>query len=935
MKKLYINICIVLSAILFTGVVDIQAQEKSDSIVNVAFGTLDKKDVLGAISTVNVADLLKKNYQTYSLSGLSSLVGGINNTGGLWGESSLLVLVDGIPRGVSDLNATEVESVTVLKGASAVVLYGSKAAKGVILINTKRGKEQPLTIESRVNTGIYVPKSYPKYLNAASYMTLYNEASDNDGVARIYDDATIYNTAAGINPYKYPDIDFFSSDYLRKFYNRTDATVEISGGDQKTQYYTNFGMNYNNDIVDYGEQSNNHDLNFRVRGNVDMELTNWLSAKTDVSVIFNNNYIGRGNFWYSSATMRPNWFTPLIPISMLDSRPDLQAIVTNSNHVIDGKYLLGGNNNVQTNAFADMLEAGYIRYKTRSFQFKESVMSDLSGITEGLSLINTFGIDYYNYYSEAYRDDYATYEPVWSNMNGEDVIINLKQYGTDGSPTTEYIGDSRYMQTITFFSNLNYTRTFNDVHNLTGNLIAWGFQYRQSSDASHDGSDYHSISNANLGMQAAYNFAHKYCFDFSGAIIHSAQLPEGNREAFSPTFTLGWRMSDENFMKNVSFIDNLKLTASYGKLNQDIDIPGYYMYAGYYDEIGWYQWKDNTMGGNTVASVQSANPDLSFVTSEEVRAGLEGSFFENKLALDVTYFNKVTDGLLSQGANTIYPSYFDRYDYSYLPYINFNKDKRTGVDFSVLYRNKLGNFEYELGFNGMIYKAEAVVRDELYQDDYQYRAGKPLGVYFGYICDGFYEDDTDVALHPSKLSVVKPGDLKYRDINGDETIDARDQVMLGKSYSPFSYGVNLTLKYKNWTLFAMGQGRSGGIGFKNSSYYWVYGSGKYSEPVLGRWTESTASTATYPRLTTGTSANNFTNSTFWMYNNNRFDLTNVQITYDFPKTMFSEKSLLSQVSVYVCGQNLLTISKEREYMEMNVGYAPQYRFYNLGVKATF
>ncbi|WP_340110723.1 SusC/RagA family TonB-linked outer membrane protein [Maribellus mangrovi] len=953
MKKIFIYTCSALFTILCIGVEGVQAQENpdsvvyvssesrsdyglpmTDSIVNVAFGTQAKEDVLGAVSTVNVASLLDMNYQTYSLDGIRSLVGGY--TGNIWGQSPL-VLVDGIPRSASDLHATEVESVTILKAASAVVLYGSKAAKGAILITTKRGKEQPLTIQARANTGMYVPKSYPKYLDAAGYMSLYNEASDNDGIARIYDDATIYNTAAGVNPYKYPDISFFSSEYLKEAYNRTDATVEISGGDKKTQFYTNFGMTYNDDIIKYGEQAENQDLNFRVRGNVDMQLTDWLSATTDAAVIFNNNYIGRGDFWGSSASMRPNWFTPFVPISMMDANnADLQSIVENSNHIIDGQYLLGGNNAVQTNTFADMLVAGYIRYKSRVFQFKVSANADLSGITKGLSFKNTFGIDYNNYYSEAFRVGYATYQPAWSNMNGEDMIIGLTKYGDDTNSTNEYIGDSSYKQTITFYSQLNYIRTFNSVHNVTGNIIGWGFQSRNSVDSGHDGSDYHSLSNANLGLQAAYNFAHKYYVDFSGAIINSAKLPKDNRTAFSPTLTLGWRISDESFMEDMSFINNLKLTGSYAKLHQDIDIENYYMYQGYYDDSAWYQWRDNAMGGWAVVSVRGSNPDLDFVTREEYRVGLEGALFNNKVAFDVNYFNQKTDGLLVQGANTIYPSYYTRNDYSYLPYINYNQDERTGFDFAVSHNNKFGDFEYNIGFVGMIYNSEATIRDEVYQDDYQYRAGKPIDASFGYVSEGFFADQADIDNHAIQtFGDVLPGDLKYKDMNNDGIVDTRDQVELGKYASPFTYGLNLTLKYKNWTLYAMGQGQTGAIGYKNSSYYWVYGNRKYSEEVLGRWTPETASTATYPRLTTTSNTNNFRNSTFWRYNNDRFDLTKVQLSYDFPETMFSGNSLISRLGVYVSGQNLLTISKEKEMMEMNIGSAPQYRFYNVGIKATF
>ncbi|MDT0676540.1 SusC/RagA family TonB-linked outer membrane protein [Autumnicola musiva] len=945
MKKIFIKTFTIVFTVLCLGVVSVQAQEETnvtlndepeeerDSIVQVPFGTKSKKDILGAVSTVNIEDLLKKNYQTNALDGVESFVGGY--TGDIWGQNPL-ILIDGVPRSLDNVNATEVETVTVLKGASAVVLYGSRAAKGVVLITTKRGKQGPLTIEARANTGIFVPKSYPNYLDAASYMTLYNEASDNDGVARIYDEATIYNTAEGVNPFKYPDIDYISSDYLKEYYNRSDATVEVSGGDEKTQYYTNFGASYNDDIIDYGEQRNNSDLNLRLRGNVDMKLSEWLSAEANASVIFNNNYIGRGDFWGASASMRPNWFTPLVPISSLTENERLQSFVDNSNFLIDGQYLLGGNNAVQTNALADMLGAGYIRYKSRTFLYKVSAMADLSGITKGLTFNNSFSLDYDNYFSEAYREEYRTYNPVWSNMNGEDIIVDLNTYGDDVVSSNEYVGDSRYTQTMSFFSQLNYLRTFSDLHNVTGNLIGWGFQSRASVDEGHDGSDYQSTVNTNLGLQLAYNYAHKYYVDFSSAVVHSPKLPEGNRTAFSPTVTLGWRMSDEGFMDGASFIDNLKLTASYANLHQDLDIQDYYMYQGYFDDNAWYQWRDGTMGGNAVLSGQGANPNLSFITREEYRVGLDGSLFGNSIVFDANYFNQLTDGLLSRGASTLFPSYFNRWDHSFLPNVNFNKDRRTGYDFSVSHQNEVGDFKYNFGVAGMVYDSEAVVRDEVYQDAYQYRAGKPVDASFGYIAEGFFGDLAEIENHATQtFGNVKPGDIKYTDVNGDGVVDQRDQVELGRSRSPFTYGLNLTLNYKNWSLFAMGQGQFGAIGYKNSSYFWVYGTRKYSEEVLGRWTPETANTATYPRLSTTGNTNNFRNSSFWMYDNNRFDLTHAQLTFDFPETVFQGTSLLSELSLYLSGQNLFTISKERKMMEMNIGSAPQYRFYNFGVKAKF
>ena len=938
MKKDILTISCVSLALLCFSSMNLVAQELEDSLINVAFGTVERQDLLGGISTINISELQKKSYSQGSLDGVQSFVGGY--TGNIWGQGAL-ILIDGVPRAASDVRATEVESVTVLKGASAVVLYGSKAAKGVVLITTKRGKKGPMRIDIQANTGLYVPKAYPKYLDATSYMTLYNEACRNDGITERYTKEQIYYTSLGTNPYRYPDVDFFTSEYLRKAYNRTDVTGEIHGGNERTRYYTNFGMTYNNNLVKYGEQAKNKDLEFNIRANVDMKLTEWLSSYADASVRYHNNYTGRGNFWGSSATFRPNLFAPLVPIEMMDSySDDLQTIVTNSNHLIDGKYLLGGTSDNMTNTFSDMLAAGYIKYKTRNFLFNVGVKADLSMILPGLSFKTAYSVDYTNYFSEAYKQDYATFQPTWSNVNGKDMIIGLQKFNEDKSSTNENIGDSKYTQTMSFSAQFNYNRTFNNLHNVSAAFLGWGYQKQLSVDADHDGSDYHRDSNVNLGLQAGYNYAHKYYADFSAAVVHSAKLPEGKRNAFSPAITLGWRISGEDFFKeNVSFVNNLKFNVSYAKLHQDIDIAEYYMYKGYYvDNGGWYQWLDNTAGGNTTGSKRGDNPNMTFITREEFRAGLESSLFDNLITLDVNYFLQHTNGMLTQGSATIYPAYFSSWDYSFLPYLNYNNDKRMGVDFSMNVNKRIGEVDATFGFVGMYMTSEATRRDEVYAEDYQYRVGKPIDAYWGYICEGFFQDEADISKHAvQKFGEVKPGDLKYKDINGDKIIDSEDEVYLGKNgwaVSPFSFGLNMTLKWKNFTLFAMGTGRTGAIGFKNSDYFWVRGARKYSDIVWGRWTENTKETATYPRLTTTDNGNNYRNSTFWMYRANRFDLTKLQLTYDIPKQKLKH-SFINSLSMYISGDNLLTISKERELMETNVGSAPQCRYFNIGVKASF
>ena len=227
-----------------------------------------------------------------------------------------------------------------------------------------------------------------------------------------------------------------------------------------------------------------------------------------------------------------------------------------------------------------------------------------------------------------------------------------------------------------------------------------------------------------------------------------------------------------------------------------------------------------------------------------------------------------------------------------------------------------------------------------------------LDAIWGYKCLGFYNasdfDITTTAEGQTKYALkggmptaaiggaIQPGDLKYEDVNGDGRLDSKDQVEIGKSGlygAPLTLGVNLTLKYKNFTLFILGNGQFGAKGLKNGSYYYMSGDAKYSINALGRWTPETAATATHPRLTTLSHANNAASSTFWLYSTNRFNLRKVQLTYDFPKDLFQGK-WVKELSIYVNGNDLLTFAKERKLLETSVGYAPQTRFYNLGVKVT-
>jgi TonB-linked SusC/RagA family outer membrane protein len=901
--------------------------------VEVAFRSIDKNDILGGISVIDVEALTEKAYTTYSLNFVETMIGGVN--GNIWGMDEYLVVIDGMVRDANNVLPSEIEQITVLKGPAAVVLYGSRAAKGVIQITTKRGKIGDNRIKVRANTGMYTPKAFPKYLGSAEYMTLYNEARVNDGLTPSYTLESIYRHASGENPYRYPDLDMYSSEYLRDSYNRSEAIAEITGGNQRVKYYTTTGYYREQSLLKVANHANDFTSRMFVRGNLDINVRDFLKVQADANVTFYDSFTARGDWWSNAATLRPNRVAPLIPLTYLEENdiPSWNTINT-SNYLIDGKYFLGGTQLNPTNPVAAAYAAGDDKFVSRQFQFNSRFDLNLKSLLEGLHLRAKYGIDYASTYNQGYNNQYATFEPVWTNYAGTDMIASINQHGSDMKSGSESISNSAYRYTYNLSAQFDYTRTFDSVHNVFAMIVANAWQRQQSGQ-------YHRLTNVNLGLQASYNFQQKYYVDFSSALPYSAKLPEGNRLGFSPTVTLGWRPVKEDFFQDNAF-DDLMVTVSGGIISQDMDIStddnqmGYFLYKSILQRGGWFSWAD--LGGEAATEFQRGeNPNMTFVKRKELNLGLRGSLWNQLISFDLNYFTGKMDGDIAR-VNSLYPIYFTQVGYpssSIIPYVNYNIDDRTGFDFSVYLNKKLNEVDLSLGVNGMYSDSKASKRDESFEYDYQTRIGKPLNALWGLESLGFFNDQADIDNSPKQqFGETRPGDIKYKDQNGDGIIDSNDEIYLGRWDTPFRLGLNFTAKWRNFTLFAMADGFYGGHGMKNSSYYWVRSDNKYSEIVRNRWTEETKATATYPRLTTTNGDNNFRSSDFWMYDADRLNLSQVQFTYDIPETVL-QGSFVKGISLYVAGYNLLTISNERKHFEMNVGSAPQTRFYNIGVRGTF
>ena len=946
--------------------------------VHVAFRDVDADHLLGGVSYVDMEELSKKDYTTSSLEDMMALVGGWNGTN-LWGMDNArldnndgsmpLVIIDGVKRPSNNVLPSEIEQITFLKGAQAVVLYGSKAAKGAILITTKRGKVDGLQIDVNANTGWHFAKEFPEYLGSAEYMTIYNEARVNDGLGTLYKQQDIYNHSIGENPYRYPNVNYYSDEYIRKAYNRSEATLEIQGGGQRAHFYTNINYYRYEDLINFGEGKDNYNDRFSVRGNVDLVVNKVITGWANVSATYYNEHKNKGNFWGDAATMRPNYpenAAPLIPLDMIDPNATKSlATLGKSLNIVNGMFP-GGSTNTKSYAIADCYFGGKTQTVSRQFQFDAGINYDMSFLTKGLTFKTLFSIDYASNYDLAYNNTYSVFIPTWSNYNTKDAIVSILQPNDEVVTGTMAMSKTKYRQTISWNGHFDYENTFAGKHHVTGMLLANMFTTTSSGE-------YHRYANANLGLQAGYDYMGRYFFEMGLAGVHSARLPEGNREALSHSFTFGWNLAKEKFMKG-SFVDDLMISASFSKLNDDADVylgsKYFYIYdATWKDDGTAYTWAEGASTAASSYSTVGSNPNLDFIHRKEFSLSLRTSLFKKLISAELTYFNIDMDGFIIQNP-TIYPSHLKNGLNSgkFSSAINNDVENRKGLDFSIKAQKQFGQVHAELGLVGTYLKTEWKTKDENKKYDYLKEEGHALDAIRGYNCIGIYTVDDFDATKDEKTGAIKytlkkglptngiggtlmPGDLRYEDTNGDGRISPEDQVDLGKSGAygaPWTIGLNLTLKYKNWTLFILGNGQFGAYALKNAaysgnSYYYMQGDNKYSVNVRDRIsyvyndegfiTDLVNPGASHPRLTTGTSANNSANSTFWMYSTDRFNLRKVQLTYDFPKEWFEGK-WVKALSVYINGNDLLTISKNRKIMETSIGSAPQTRFYNIGAKVT-
>ena len=667
---------------------------------------------------------------------------------------------------------------------------------------------------------------------------------------------------------------------------------------------------------------------FNARTNIDFDITDYIHNSVGGSAVFYFLNDPRTDYFSEASTSRPNQYTPFLPIDSMDVKnPDIAALLGYNRNIIDGKYFLGGSSQLRTNPFADIYAGGYNQTVRRLMEFNNKIDIDLNRFVKGLTISANVSFDFFNQYTQNISNSYAVYQPTWTNNK----IMALTKYNEDKYTGVLNTGYPSFYRRFGFYGLINYNRKVGNGHNITAQILAAGstfFDYAPNANGGN--TDVWPKKNANIGMRFAYNYKNTYSADFSSSVTNSTKLAPGHRISYSPTLALGWTLSNEAFLKKLTWLDFLKVKASGGVVNSDIGIDSYYFYDRVYSQSGSFAWNENLMSNSLSWSQQGPNPDLRMEKRVEYNLGLESSLLSKSLTLSVNYFNtRITDQVGKKAS--AYPSYQG----NITPYSNTaGTDLYKGVELGMTLEKKYGDFSFETGLNATFWDSKVLSRDETYAYNYLYRKGKPTDALFMLQSLGLFNSQEEIDGSPRQLfGLVKPGDIKYMDQNGDGVIDNNDVTYVGRSTSPVNMGLNLRVSYKSLSLYALGIAYSGSDAQISGSYYRMSGDDKYSDIALNRWTEATKMTAQYPRLSSLVASNNNQSSTFWLYPNNYFNLAKIQLSYNFSKSI-CRSLFIDDMNAYLMGSNLATLGNKNSLRNQSTGSLIT-RSFTFGLNVTF
>jgi TonB-linked SusC/RagA family outer membrane protein len=879
-------------------------------VVVVGYGTSKKATVTGSISTVSGDKLQSAPSVNFSNDLIGRLPGLVATTpsgepgnddavlrirgSNTLGNNAPLIVIDGIAnRNMQRLDPADVESVTVLKDASAAI-YGAEAANGVILVTTKRGSIGKARISVSLNHAITKPTVLPKMADAATYAQMLNEISLYSGGSPVYSPDEIQKFKDGSEPYKYPNTNWIST-VFKPSSEQDYGHLSLSGGSESLRYYISFGGNYQDGI--YRNSATNYSqANFR--SNIDAKISNNIKLSFDLSGRQENrNYptISQQTIFDFAVTRAlPNvvdFYGPGLPGSNFEAGDNPAVISTN--------------------------KTGYDKDKRYYLQSDLKLDINIPWI-KGLSLTGNAAIDKSFMNEKIWRTPWYLYtwdgtsvddknKPVLSKVKSGYSDPNLYQYMEDGHVTT-------------LNALLNYQTSILDKHNIkvllgaeksVGDLMNFSAYRRYFLSTSLDqlfaGGDLEKDNNGTASQTARlnyfgrlnYNYLSKYMVEFLFRYDGSYIFPADKRFGFFPGVSAGWQVAKENFWKNnLSFINNFKIRASWGQTGNDRITE--YQYLSSMGFGNTYIFNDDVQA-KTLSELRIANPNVTWEVANQTNIGFDGELLDGKLKVSADYFYNLRSNILAF-RNASVPTSTGLT----LPMENIGKVVNRGFEFQVGYGNSKGDFTYEISVNGGFAKNKIKFWDETPGvPDYQKSTGHPMNTNLYYQAIGIYKDQAAVDASPH-WDGAQPGDIQFKDVNGDGKINSLDEVRDNRSNIPtFIGGFSGDFKYKNFYLSFLIQGATGAVRYDSITHSGAIGN-FFQQDAEGRWTPDNPN-ASKPRTWNGSGAY-YTQqpNTYWLQSTDYVRLKNIEIGYTLPDAI-NAKIGIKGSRIYISGLNLITL----------------------------
>lgn len=916
-------------------------------VVVTGTGVQTKQTLTGAITTVDV-ETLKSNPSGNISNALAGNVPGVmamarsgqpgKNTSEFWirgistfgAGSSALVLVDGFERELDEINIEDIESFSVLKDASVTAIYGSKGANGVILITTKRGKAGKINIDVKLETTYNTRTTTPEFVDGATYASLLNESRITRNFEPVYQPEELEILRLGLDPDLYPNVDW--KDLLLKDGAMTyRANLNMNGGGTTARYYVSAsyieeGGMYKTDKTlrdDYDTNANYKRWNYRL--NTDIDITSSTILKVGVSGSLskrNSPGLGDGDVWASLFGYSP------IRTPVMYSNGYVPAIGT------------GG----QTNPWVLATQTGFNENWNNNIETNVSLEQNFDFITKGLRFLGKFGFDTRNS-SDIRR---LRWPEQW--------LANRSRDPETGELIFKHVSNPQEMKQESGSSGirkeflelmLNYDRNFNG-HNVGGALRYTRDAETRTADIGTDIKNGVSKRNQGLAGRVTYNWQLRYFADFNFGYTGSENFASGKQYGFFPAFSLGWNIAEEKPIKdNLEWMNMFKVRYSWGKVGNDnigdrfpflYTINSTYRYRNADANVDGYTWSDvsgaNGYGFTGMRYHQVASPKVTWEVSTKNNLGFDLSLFGDKIQANIDFFHEKRTGIYMRrnylpdivGLEWIPEDPGNANNGNLVSYTNANVGavKSKGFDGQFAYKQKAGDVNLTVRGNMTYSKNEVLERDEenniyAYQQEKGYRVDQCRGL----IAMGLFKDYDDIRNSPTQtFGTVQPGDIKYKDVNGDGIIDDGDRVAIGATRRPnLIYGLGVSASWKGLDINVHFQGAGKSTFFTYGKTVYAFSEGEWGtvlKDIMGdnRWISAEISgdpatedpNASYPRLSFGGNSNNYRESTYWLRNGQYLRLKTVDIGYTLPKHIVN-KLYCNNIRVFLVGSNLLTWSK--------------------------